>query len=226
MPCVCWLSSQAELLPSSCKGQGAGQALAVPWWDTGKQSKAIWCCWKEVGKEIIYIPDSWQVRQRGTGRVLLEVEGFLELALAAGLRESPEGGRAATSSQLAPNPQQRAWEGDPWFTASQFGRKAATDGVSQTMTAECCSKGWRAVRMMGWALSHFPFHITPGMRETVNETLVVNGARTRLQRVNNFSWEICRLVLLYHSTSIAFPFACCLFSPGCHCSCLILNNMQ
>lgn len=47
----------------------------------------------------------------------------------------------ASDGQLAPGLQQHAWEGDPWSAASKFGRKTATDGVSQSVTAECCSKG-------------------------------------------------------------------------------------
>lgn len=134
----------------------------------------------------------------------------------------------ASGSQLALGLRQRAWEGDPWSAASEFGRKAATHGVSQSGAAGCCSKGWCAVRMTGWALSHFPFHVTLGTGETINESLAVNRARTGLKCVNNFSQEIYLLVLLYHSAGTIFQFACCLFSPGCHCSCLIHkdNNMQ
>lgn len=44
------------------------------------------------------------------------------------------------------------------------------------VTAECCSKGWSAVTRTGWVLSHFLFHITPGKRENINETLEVNEA--------------------------------------------------
>lgn len=78
MPWVLWLSSQAEPPSSSCKGWGVGQALAVPWWDTGKQSKVIWYHWEERGKGITYIPDSFWVRQWGAKGVLLEVEVFLD----------------------------------------------------------------------------------------------------------------------------------------------------
>lgn len=198
MPWVRGLSSQTKLLPSSCRGWGGGQALAVPCWDTSKQ-KLIWYHQEERGKGLIYIPDSRCVRQQGLkGREVRREEG-----------------RAASGGQLAPGLRQCAREGDPWSTASEFGRKAATDGVSQSAAAECCSKGWRAVRMTGWALSHFPFHITPGMGEIINETLAVNRARTRLKCVSNFSQEICLLVLLYYCTGIAFQFACCLSSPGC-----------
>ena len=145
-----------------------------------------------------------------------------------GGQQGLEGGRVGSSSQLARGLRQCAWEGDPWSAASGFGRKAATDGVSQSTTAGCCSKGWRAAGVTGWVLPHFPFHVTPGTGETINETLAVNGARTRLKSVNNFSQEINLSVLLYHSTGIPFQLACCLFSPGCHGSYLILkdNNMQ
>lgn len=39
--------------------------------------------------------------------------------------------RKVGGGQLAPGWWQQAWEGDPWAPASVFGRKAATDGVSQ-----------------------------------------------------------------------------------------------
>lgn len=150
-----------------------------------------------------------------------------ERRLAAGLR-GRQGLGGKQGGQLAPRLRQRAWEGDPSSAASEFGRKSATDGVSQRVTAECRSKSWCAVGVMGCTLSHFPFHVTLGTGEAVNETLTVNGARTRLKSVKNFSQEICLLALLYHSTGITFQFAFCLFSPGCHCSCLILkdNNLQ
>ena len=102
-----------------------------------------------------------------------------------------EEGSAASSGQLALGLRQHAWEGDPWSAASEFGKKAATDGVSQSATAECCSKGWHAVRMTGWTLSHFPFHVTPGMGEAINETLAVNRARTRLKCV--VFWSSCTI---------------------------------
>lgn len=127
------------------------------------QAQVTWYHWEKRGKGVIYIPDSWWVKQW----VAKEVG----------------------SGQLAPGWWQQAWEGDPWAPASVFGRKAATDGVS--VTAECCSKGWSAITTTDWALSHFLFHITPGKMENINETLEVNGAWSRLKCVKNFSQEIC-----------------------------------
>lgn len=62
--------------------------------------------------------------------------------------------------------------------------------VLVSVTAECCSKGWSTLTGTDWALSHFLLHITPGKRENINETLELNGARSRVKCVKNFSQEI------------------------------------
>lgn len=54
---------------------------------------------------------------------------------AKGREVRQEGGRVSSGVQLALGPWQPAWEGDPWCAASEFGRKAATNGVSQCATA-------------------------------------------------------------------------------------------
>lgn len=82
--------------------------------------------------------------------------------------------------------------------------------VLVSVTAECCSKGWSTVTRTDWALSHFLFHITPGKRENINETLKLNGTRSRVKCVKNFSQEICLFgpFVLFHRHN--FP-GCMLF---------------
>lgn len=118
MPWVRWRSSRAEPPPSSCKGWGAGQALAVPWWDTGKESKVIWYHWEERGKGITYIPDSWWERQWGAKRVLLEVEAFLESEERAPARSRAQ--RDAGAWREAGWPAAASW---PWVCGSVPGRE-------------------------------------------------------------------------------------------------------
>lgn len=155
------LPSQAKPLPAFWEGWGPGQALAVPWWDTAKR-KLLGITGKEGERSHLY---SWLL-----------------------MGETVSSKREVGSGQLAPGWWQQAWEGDPWAPASVFGRKAATDGVSQ---CDCWVLFKGLERFNNDALSHFLFHITPGKMENINETLEVNGAWSRLKCVKNFSQEIC-----------------------------------
>lgn len=137
------------------------------------REQITWYHWEERGKGVTYIPDSWWVKQWvAEGRCDRSEAGWPAAA------SWPRVG-GSTPGREIPGP----------LPASLGGKQLPMVLVS--VTAECCSKGWSTVTRTDWALSHFLFHITPGKRESINETLEVNGARSRLKCVKNFSQEIC-----------------------------------
>lgn len=134
---VLWMQRlplQAKPLPAFCEGWGPGQALAVPWWDTAKH-RLLGITGKRGGKEsCIY---SWLL-----------------------MGEAVSSKRKVGGGQLAPGWWQQAWEGDPWAPASVFGRKAATDGVSQ---CDCwvLFKGLERCNKDGLGVISFPLSHNP-----------------------------------------------------------------